>query len=307
MKYTELTKLKTISAILALSAAISFAQEPVAPVAAETPLDPEISKIQAKYEAEYKKIEEQGKQIEKDAPKGAENTAGVDIDFSKWHDVSFDVPEFRMKLHRIVLDLPSVTMRTKRIVWDNPEVTMENRVVGKYPEFHGLKVKWSDIITKVPVTRMVRKEAKLDVPEFSMKRQEMKFDLPEIFRTRRVSMKIPEIKVRTTENAKDETEEGTREIEKTTAALAAAQQAEIKEFSIKKLTAERSNLETQLKEAVAQINDAITKSRAAGADPAKLVSEDGTVTDLNAVLQNVNAEFAKGIQAIDDAIAQLQK
>lgn len=299
--------LNAISALFALSTAVAFAQEPIATIAEESTLDPEIAKIQEKYAAEYKKIEDQGKQIEKDAPKGAENAAKIDIDFSKWHDVSFDVPEFRMKLHRIVLDLPSVTMRTTRIVWDNPEVTMETRVVGKYPEFHGLKVKWSDIKTDVPVTRMVRKEAKFDVPEFSMKRQEMKFDLPEIFRTRRVSMKIPEIKVRTTDSAKEETEEGAREIEKTTAALAAAQQVEIKEFSIRKLTSEKVGLEAQLKDAVAQINDAITKARAAGADPAKLVSEGGTVTDLNAVLQNVNTEFGKGIQAIDDAIAQLRK
>ncbi len=56
-----------------------------------------------------------------------------------------------------------------------------------------------------------------------------------------------------------------------------------------------------------QISAAINQARVAGADPANLISEDGTKTDLNAVLQTVNAEFTKGIKAIDDAITELRK
>src|SRR4051812_14059535 len=91
------------SLLLGLALASStFAQQPEA---TEKP-DPEFAIIQDKYAAEYKKLEEQGNNISKDAPKGAENAVGIDIDLSKWHDISFDIPEFRMKRQHVAFDLP---------------------------------------------------------------------------------------------------------------------------------------------------------------------------------------------------------
>lgn len=118
-------------------------------VVAQDASDPTVAAINKKYQEEYKKLEQQGEELRKKSPAGAENAVGFDIDFSKQKNLSFDIPEFRMKRQKIVLDLPSVTMKIKRIVWDNPETTMVLKKIGQYPEIHGWTVRWKDILTDV--------------------------------------------------------------------------------------------------------------------------------------------------------------
>jgi hypothetical protein len=289
--------------LVSIAAIAVTAEEPVD----KDTVDPGIAAINKKYDAEYKKLEEDGNKLSDKAPKGIENTARIDLDFSKMHDASFDVPEFRMKRQKIAFDIPTGTMKTQRIVWENPEVTMTDKKVGQYPEFHGLTVRWKDIITKVPVTKLVRREVKLDIPEFRMKRSEISFDIPEIFRTHRVELRIPEIKVRTTSQAQKEVEAGSNQIEESAKALAAAQRNEIIAYSTKRLTDQKALLEAEQKKVIGDITAAIDHAKKAGANPTELAGENGEKVNLVSLLESTNKQFLEGLAKIDEAIKELQK
>lgn len=150
-----------------------------------------IRAISDRYEPEFDRISD-------DAPEGGV-LAAVDLDIEiKWETVSvaLDLPEVTMTTQEWSLDLPQVTMKDKRIVFHTPSVRMVNKKIGQYPEFVGFppRVRWRDIITKVPEVFMEEHEIimgipevkmdttsfKLDVPEFAMRTQELKFDVPQI-------------------------------------------------------------------------------------------------------------------------------
>ncbi len=302
-RFRKPSNLIAASFLLVGARVAAFAQEP----AESESIDPEIAAINKKYDAEYKKLEDEGNKLSERAPKGVENTVGIDVDFSKMHDISFDVPEFRMKRQKIAFDIPTGTMKTRRIVWHNPEVTMENKKVGQYPEFHGLTVRWKDIITKVPVTKMVKREAKLDIPEFKMKRTDISFDIPEIFRTRRVQLRVPEFKARTTASARQEVEAGSHQIEESAKSFAVAQRSEIIALASKRLSDQRANLETERKKVLSDITTAIEQAKKAGANPAELAGENGDKVNLINLLETTSKQFSDGLAQIDAAILELQK
>jgi len=191
---------------------------------------------------------------------------------------------------------------------------MENRVVGSYPEFHGFTVRWKHIITKVPVTRIVQREASLGVPEFSMHRDDMSFDEPEVFRTRRVSFKVPNIKLESAhgsgENATptpspSEEVAGSKDIEDSATALAIAERKELAATSITALEKHRADLQTQQVQSIGQIAEAIKKTKEAGVNPADVKLEDGKKLNLSTELESVSKQFSDALKQIDDAIAQL--
>lgn len=302
MKHRKLGCAFIISCLLAFPC---FAQEP-----SPTPeADPEIDAINAKYDAEYKKLQKQGEQIEKDAPKGAENAANVDVDFSKWHTVAFDVPEFRMKLQKISFDIPEVAMKTRRIVWDNPEPGMKRIKIGEKPEFKCCppKAKMTPMYMDVPEMRMVRKTISLDIPEFKMNRVDIKVDIPEVTKMRRISFRIPEIKVRKTDDATDKTEESAEEMKKAAEALSAAQTTEINAVSKKRLTMKRADVEKQYDLVSEQFTTAIANVRKAGADPTQVTGEDGSSINLITKLDEASSQFKTALKQIDDALAQVEK
>ncbi|MCA1200132.1 hypothetical protein K9B35_19365 [Sphingomonas sp. R647] len=152
-------------------------------------LSTSIKAISDRYEPEFERIREDAP----DGDLGAVIDVAIDV---KWETVTIalDLPEVTMKLQEWSLDLPQVTMKDKRIVFHTPSVRMVARVIGRYPTFHGLRIKWKDIIAHVPETfmqkheivmgipevRMDRVSFKLDVPEFAMRTQELKFDVPQI-------------------------------------------------------------------------------------------------------------------------------
>lgn len=305
VKFLGIARTAPLAAATALALLVSTTATNAQDPGPDSP-DPKVVAINKKYEAEYAKLQKQGEELSKKSPQGAENAVGFDIDFSKQKDVSFDVPEFRMKRQKAVLELPSLTMKIQRVVWDNPETKMVPKKVGQYPEVHGWTVKWKDIITHVPEVRMVRREAKLHLPEFHTSRTELIFDVPEVFKTTRVQFKIPEIKIRTTEQGKQEVKEGAEQLSGAASTLASAQKAELMEFSRQRLVAQKTSLESQRKQAIGQISDAIAQVRKAGIDPSAVPQENGTPLNLLAQLQQIEARFGDAIAQIDAAVKQLQ-
>lgn len=296
--------LRCFTKALLLSSAVLFPMLSMGVEGVDKP-DPEIDKINQKYEEQYKELAKQGDDLSKKSPEGLENVVGVDVNFSKMREISFDVPEFRMKTQRVVFDLPSVTMKLQRIVWDNPETRMERRKIGQYPEFYGTTVRWSDIYADVPVITMVRREIKMDIPEFHTSRTEIVFDIPEIFKTNRVSFNIPEIKIQTTEQGIKEVKDGGAQLVSAAKALSGSQKTEL-------LSVSRSRLENNLNELVANrnntinnINNSITKLKGFGIDTKAIPQEDGTKLNMEAQLESAQKSFTDGEYSLKKSIEDI--
>lgn len=110
--------------------------------------------------------------------------------------ISFDLPSVTIKDTPISFDLPTMEMRNKDIIFHVPECKMEDRVVGRYPEFHGLgHIVWKDIITTVPVCENKEQKIIIGVPEVKMKRQEFIMGLPVFSMVKtEIKLKYPEFK-----------------------------------------------------------------------------------------------------------------
>jgi len=269
--------------------------------------DPEIDKINQKYAEQYKELAKQGEDLSKKSPDGMENVVGVDVDFSKMREVSFDIPEFRMKTQRIVFDLPSVTMKLKRIVWDNPETTMRTKKIGQYPEFYGTTVRWSNIYADVPETTMVRREIKLDLPEFHTSRTELSFDIPEIFKTSKVSFNIPEIKIQTTEQGVKEVKDGGAQLASAAKQMSASQKTELLSLAKSRLENSLNDLVLTRNDTINNINTSITKLKGFGIDTKAIPQEDGTKLNMEAQLDETQKKFTDGEYSLKKSIEEINK
>ena len=145
--------------------------------------------IKSEAEAEANKLNEGN-------PQGG---IGVTFNFDvTWTEkpIKFHFPTITMKDRHMTLDIPTVNMVDKEIIFHIPECRMEDRVVGRYPEFHGLEVRWRDIITTVPVCDNREQRIAFGIPEISMQRQDMIMGVP-IFEMREmeINIKYPEFKL----------------------------------------------------------------------------------------------------------------
>ena len=212
-----------------------------------------------------------------------------------------------MKTQKISFDLPSVTMRLKRIVWDNPEVTMKLVKTGQYPEFYGTTVKWSNLYAHVPVTTMVKREIKLDVPEFHTSRVDLSFDIPEIFKTNRVSFKIPEIKIQTTEQGVAKVKEGGAQLASAAQALSKSQKIELLSLSKSRLQSSLNDLIASRDEAINNMNSSIAKLKEFGINTKSVPQEDGSKIDMEAQLELTKKGFAESEQAINKSLSEIDQ
>lgn len=169
-------------------------------------LKDKIKAVTSKYEGEFDRLQKDGP----DPDNAIEGWLKIDIDVT-WEVVSikFDLPEVTMKLQEWSFDIPQTELVQREIIFHTPSVRMETRKVGQYPEFHGLTVRWKDILIDVPVPfmqeqkiimgipefRMGRVAVKLHVPEFTMKTQEIKLNLPQ-FTVKNVNAEIRKVEDR---------------------------------------------------------------------------------------------------------------
>ena len=154
---------------------------------------------------------------------------------------------------------------------------------------------------------MKRREARLNIPEIKMKRVEARAGVPEVTGTKRVSFKVPDIKIRSTDSATEETKSGAEEVQKSAKALSEAQRSEINTVVKKRLFAARAEVDTQYKATLAQLTAAIEMAKASGADPTKLAVENGVTVDLSQQLNDATKQFVSALKQIDDALAELEK
>ncbi|MFB2348479.1 hypothetical protein [Priestia megaterium] len=140
---------------------------------------------------------------------------GIGLNFDvTWSEipVKFHLPSFSIQDKEVILDLPTFTTNQKDIIFNFPECHMEDKVVGRYPEFHGLSVVWRDIITSVPVCVNKEQKISIGIPEAKMERKTIIMGLP-VVEMKEVEMKVkyPEFKL---ENVSVELKQKSEELEK---------------------------------------------------------------------------------------------
>ncbi|HEX7705381.1 MAG TPA: hypothetical protein VF701_02885 [Thermoanaerobaculia bacterium] len=154
----------------------------------------EFQALQQEAERRAGELQDEGKKLEKDAK------AQFKVDLIvRWVDrkVVMNLPQITMKTTTVILDLPSVTMRLQELIFHTPSVRMVPKVVGRYPEFHGLKIVMRDIIVHVPEGFMEEQRIKMDLPEVRMERQELKFDYPDVsWGETEFVLRLPEVEVK---------------------------------------------------------------------------------------------------------------
>lgn len=266
-----------------------------------------ISAIEEKFKPGFAAIEEEGRRLAKDAPRPTELEATVGVNFDvEWEmtSIKFDIPEVKMKLREIKLHLPQVRMETTSINWDNPEFFMELRKIGEYPCFRSWKWYSCDIKTKMPEIRMIRREAKFDLPKFTWDITSIKLDIPEFF-SRRVEIKLhaPQFKAKEVSAEIGEQKAAADALQQKAAGLAEEQKREINAAVSANLNSKRGEIAREFDTGIASLTESIGNLKASGVNTEAVPSPDGTV-NLPALLLELQAKRAAALKELDAKIAE---
>jgi hypothetical protein len=268
-------------------------------------LQQRIANINAAYDAEWKEIAAEGERIKDKAPGKVAAAVNIDVKCkSKEHQIKLDIPEVSMKTQKWSLDLPQTSMKTHSIKWDNPETFVANTTCGYYPRISRGHIRMKPIICKLPQVRMVKREAKFDVPEFKWDTTSLKLDIPEFkMVTQTWKFDLPDCKVTKVSAEVKEMEDDSARLGARADALAARQQTEIAAVVAEENVAARLKVQAQFDDGIAKLQEAILKIKENGIDPSHVRQEDGTFVDLYAQLVDLqkrrNEELAKFDQFVN--------
>ena len=252
-------------------------------------LEEQIKFVEARYKPELDDLQRRAQQLadDFDEPSDVEGAIGVKVEF-EWEDkdIIFDVPSVTMKTKTVSFDLPEVRSDRKTIIFHTPSIRMEDRVVGRYPEWHGpFKVVWKDIIVSVPVTFMEEQRIIFDIPVITMTRQEIKLDLPE-FRMEQVRwvLRIPRLKTVNVRAEADKLKEAGERLKAEGEALAERMKVDINAIiaggtstGTAGIAATTTSAAAAYDEAIAKLKIAIDELIAKGIDPIKVPTESGEI------------------------------
>ncbi|WP_328802010.1 hypothetical protein T3H97_06265 [Paenibacillus sp. LX16] len=235
-----------------------------------------------------------------------------------WNEkpVSFDVPSVTVRDTPISFDVPTMTMRDKDIIFHLPECRMERRVVGRYPEFHGPRIVWRDIITEVPVCDMKEQRIVMGIPEIEMKRQDMILGIP-VFDMQRVEikMKYPEFKF---VNVSVELKEKGNKLQTDTEEKIETSMSEVKSELIAQFTEKhtklfdcyRSNILENMNTALPEIDATISglnasissmKEKNVPADNEFLVQSETRLKEMVAMRSEIEEKFKPALDALNES------
>lgn len=251
-------------------------------------IEKKIKEITDRYQPAIEDLKTRGARMADDyrKPSAAGAVIGVDFDIDmKDQEIVFDLPSVTMKTTEISLDIPEVTMERQTIIFHTPSVRMVPRVVGRYPEFHGLSIEWREIIMHVPEPFMEEQKIIFDLPSVTMKRQDWKIDLPEFkMETQRWVITLPQFRVTNVNVETDKIKASGKRLQEEGEQLGERMKAEINAvLSTGQATGFQNNSEiknqiaAQFDSAIAALNQAIADLVARGVDPIKVPGEKGEI------------------------------
>ena len=271
-------------------------------------LQEQIDSIKTRYQPQIEALKQRGEALRDKCGKPDDIEAVIGLDFTlemARTEMSFDLPSVTMKEHHVALHIPEIISERQTIIFDTPSVRMVRKVVGRYPEFHGFKVVWKDIIIDVPEPFMEEQRIIFDTPSVTMKRQDWYVKIPE-FTMQRVdwSFDVPQITVKNVKGQVRWAEEEGRKLKAEGEAIASAMKADI--AAVIGGTQANTLQETQQisADAAGAYDAAITKMKAAidelvakGVDPIKVPTPNGNV--------NLRQQLADLVAARAQALAEI--
>ncbi|MCP1457590.1 hypothetical protein [Pseudomonas kilonensis] len=272
-----------------------------------------IKNITDRYEPRIKALTEKGRKLADDyqTPGDIGLVIGADVEVD-WKDVeiSFDLPTMTIRNQTISLDLPEITSNKQKISFDVPDIRMVDRKVGQYPEFHGLTVKWSDIIVSVPEPYMRRVEIEFDLPLVTMKRQEFVLGIPEFSMQRQQwVVGLPQFTVVNISAKAAEIKQYGDALKTEGENLGAEMRAEIQSEIVKyqsTLLASAYGTKTEVSNsyntALTSVKNAIDGLSQQGCDPVKVPTQNGNV-NLRKVYEDMTANKAQSLTQFDSSMA----
>lgn len=275
-----------------------------------------LENLQKEYGVLFVDLEKQSEELKKALPDSTDipSVAGHHISFDvkfKNQRFSFDIIELSMREKKISLSLPQITMKTKSFSIPTSKTEWKVTNIG-----FGIKTKtlvvtngMKKVTFKLPETKMGRTEIITKIPEFTKKRKDISFDIPEF----KMKSPIPNDEKFNELHKKSEVIEKQAEALNNAGAQLEKEQKEKAKVAIinlfscidNELKIQKIQTDKSFEESLTQINTAINEVKSHELDPSKVKSDDGTVTNLYQIKDELEKTHKETIQNIDNTINEL--
>jgi hypothetical protein len=275
--------------------------------------------LQSRLQEVTARLQSDARQIQEDAPDPSNFEGAINFEFDvSWKDVELilSLPEFTMETQEWSLDVPQVTMREKEMIFHTPSMRMTTKKIGQYPEVHGLRIEWKDILIDVPEFFMEEQRIVMGIPEFKTDRTSFKLDVPEVaMREQRIVLGLPQFtlteisgEVRSIQDRSEAlTKAANAEVAKARGEIASTAADDISKKANSLFTCLRTTLQNKKAEAMAMVEPAITmlqesisKLGSIDADEAraKIGEIQAQLAAANAKKAEMEARFSESIDAL---------
>ncbi|CAI0705488.1 Uncharacterised protein [Serratia plymuthica] len=281
-----------------------------------------ISSINDIYKPKYKAVEDEGEQLNKDAPQG-----GVKIDFKvDWKEQRWviNLPSTTMQRNEIKTSLPQTSLKTQAWSFDKPTTTTQLIKVGQHPETtcshdnwgipYDCTTSWHDNYIEVPKIVMERVDIKMDIPQITWEVTSLSWDIPVITWVQNTwVLKIPEFTLLNAQVEKGKELQARGDvIQKNAASIVSQQQAETRAASVSlynclrtDLQNKRATTEKSLSDGLASLSATIDNIIAQGADPTKVPGGQGKALNLVALRDDMAGKLIEAKAQFDKAATDL--
>lgn len=274
--------------------------------------------IAMKYGKEFKKLERESAEIGEEAPDPNDAEAMLNATFEvtmKRQDFGFDLISVTMRDKEISFNVPQVTMKMKSMKFKKPVTKMVIKKTGQYPQIHGWKIKWKDILTSVPVVTMEEEEIKTKIPEILFAKTSLITAIPEFKMTRQdVALDIPSITVKKISAEVKKIEEKAEAINNDSGKIKERQKEEIaialhNSFDCQRhdLSIVRSNLSAEFNSAITEIDNNIITMKNYGLSPESIHTDTGEKINLLQMRVELLQKQDEAFVQIDNAIEKLNE
>lgn len=247
------------------------------------------AEIQARYQPEFDALGRAAPTSPRIGEFGAITGFGVELR-QRRETISLHLPTTVLRYHAMWADVPQVFPERITILIAHAYTVNENFKCGQYPEFHGLRVIWRDIICTRPVVRVRQEPAHFDRPTLRWQRADFGTHWPEVRLEKfEIAFLVPEIIIHDRDRELGRVRGEAAELQRRAEDLAARMRAEINAaiaacppqigntngaVADNSLDEVRARVSAAFDQAINDFEAAIARMRAAGAQPPANVLTD---------------------------------
>jgi len=276
------------------------------------------------YRAQYDDYEREGEDLKRDA-------VAFDVNV-KWQntDIIFDLPSVTMRNQDIVFGVPQTTMKDRDMSFGVPGIHMVRHQTGQYPEttchdtwIHvgpiktkgppSCTVSWHPIYVDIPEPYMQQVRIVMGIPEFRWDDTRIVMGLPEVTMQRqRWVIGVPQFTVRSVVLNPGPIEDRSSKLQNRIAETRQNQQRDMTQdlsglYACYRegITEKRTDTANLFSASINQLDSIIKSVTQQGGNPAALVSQDGTTSDLVARRAELVAKRDAALASFDKSLGDL--